>query len=62
MANGSQNRVSGKTVRIWMEPKERLAKVIEAKWEKEKRIVSEAEMVSRAVNQLCAKEEKKLGI
>jgi hypothetical protein len=62
MAQQTQKQVSGKTVRIWSEPKERLAKVIVEKAKKEQRIISEAEMVSRAVNMLCDKEEPKLGI
>lgn len=57
-----QKKVLGSTVRIWAKQKERLVRVIEKKAEKEERIVSEAEMVSRAVNLLCEIEEKQLGI
>jgi hypothetical protein len=62
MAGGTQNHGTGSTVRIWNEPKERLQKVREAKAKKERRIVSEAELVSKAVEALCTKEEKRLGI
>lgn len=62
MAGQQQKTTSGSTVRIWSKPKERLQKVVEAKGKKEDRIVSEAELVSKAVNALCEKEEKKLGL
>ena len=62
MGDGTQKQASGNTVRIWTEPKKRLKKVCEEKAKKEQRIISEAELVSKAVNALCAKEERKLGI
>ena len=62
MGTQTQKKVSGSTVRIWTKSKERLAEVVKEKSEREGRIVSEAELVSKAVNMLCAKEEKKLGI
>jgi len=62
MATHQQKTGSGSTVRIWDEPKERLQKVREAKAKKEKRLVSEAELVSKAVDALCDREEPKLGI
>lgn len=58
----AQRTSTGATVRIWRDSKKRLAKVIEKRSEKEERNISEAEMVSKAVNQFCTKEEKKLGI
>lgn len=62
MRQETQKQASGSTVRIWAKPKERLVKVIELKSKKEQRIISEAEMVSKAVAALCTKEERKLGI
>lgn len=62
MGNDSQKTSSGSTVRIWKEPKERLQKFIKAKSKKERRLVSEAEIVSTAVDMLCSIEEPKLGI
>lgn len=62
MAEQPQKQGSGSTVRIWSEPKERLQKVVEAKAKKERRLVSEAELVSKAVEAFCDKEEKKLGL
>lgn len=62
MAEQTQKAVSGSTVRIWNEPKERLQKVRERKEKKERRPVSEAELVSKAVEAYCTKEERKLGI
>jgi hypothetical protein len=62
MDEETQKSGSGSTVRIWTEPKGRLKKVREAKAKKEKRLVSEAELVSKAVNAYCDKEEPKLGI
>jgi hypothetical protein len=62
MAEQTQKQASGGTVRIWREPKKRLAAVVEKKSEKEGRIVSEAELVSKAVEAYCTKEERKLGI
>ncbi len=62
MGKESQKTASGSTVRIWREPKERLLNVARAKADKERRLVSEAELVSKAVDQYCDKEERKLGI
>jgi hypothetical protein len=62
MATHMQNRFKGSMVRIWDKSKERLVKVVEKKIEKENRNVSEAELVSKAVDMYCAREEKKLGI
>lgn len=62
MSKQTQKAVSGKTVRIWTEPKVRLTKVQEAKSKKERRPISEAELVSRAVDLFCDREEPKLGI
>lgn len=53
---------SSAVVRIWREPKKRLGKVIARKTKKEGRPISEAELVSKAVDQYCSKEERKLGI
>lgn len=60
MDEETQKTASGSTVRIWTKPKERLQKVREAKAEKEKRLVSEAELVSKAVDAYCDKEEPRL--
>lgn len=62
MADETPKNSSSAVVRIWREPKERLVRVIEKKSKKERRPISEAEMVSKAVEQLCDKEEKKLGL
>lgn len=62
MTGQPQKTTSGSTVRIWKKPKERLQKVVETKTEREGRPVSEAELVSKAVDALCKKEEKKLGL
>jgi hypothetical protein len=50
------------TVRIWTDPKKRLQNVVREKAAKEKREVTEIELVSKAVDALCKREEKKLGI
>lgn len=62
MGKQSQKAASGATVRIWAEPKKRLIGVVEAKAKKERRPVSEAELVSKAVDMFCDQEEKELGI
>lgn len=62
MADETPRNSSSAVVRIWREPKERLVKVIEEKSKKERRPISEAEMVSKAVDKLCDVEEKKLGL
>jgi hypothetical protein len=62
MADETPKNSSSAVVRIWREPKERLVRVIEKKSKKERRPISEAEMVSKAVDRFCANEEKKLGL
>lgn len=62
MGKQPQKIASGATVRIWRDPKERLQNVIEKKSERERRPISEAEMVSKAVDMLCDIEEPQLGI
>lgn len=62
MANETPKNSSSAVVRIWREPKDRLGEVIKKKAKKEGRPISEAELVSKAVNQFCNKEERKLGI
>lgn len=62
MAEQTQKSVTGTTVRIWNEPKKRLQKVRIKRQDKEGRPVSEAELVSKAVEAYCTKEERKLGI
>lgn len=62
MAEQPQKQVSGSTVRIWDEPKKRLQEMVEAKTRKERRPVSEAEVVSKAVEALYKKDKKKLGL
>lgn len=62
MEDGRQKSSTSAVVRIWKEPKERLVKVGEKRSKKERRPISEAELVSTAVNLYCDKEERKLGI
>lgn len=62
MAEQTTKQASGSTVRIWSEAKERVQEMVEAKTKKERRPVSEAEVVSKAVEALHKKEKKKLGI
>ena len=62
MADETPKNSSSAVVRIWREPKERLVRVIEKKSDRERRHISEAEMVSRAVDRFCTIEEKKLGL
>lgn len=62
MAEEKEKQASGATVRIWLNPKKRLANVREQRSKKERRPISEAEMVSRAVDMFCDREEKKLGV
>lgn len=62
MGKKLQKTTSGATVRIWREPKERLLNVVSEKAKQERRLVSEAELVSKAVDMYCDEEEKKLGI
>lgn len=62
MGGTTTKQASGTTVRIWAKPKGRLQVIREAIAEKEDRIVSEAELVSKAVNAFCDREEKKLGL
>lgn len=62
MGKNKQKAASGATVRIWREPKERLLEVVKEKARQERRLVSEAELVSKAVDLYCDEEEPKLGI
>lgn len=62
MADKRQKTSTSAVVRIWTEPKERLAEVGKHRSKKERRPITEAELVSTAVNLYCDKEEKKLGI
>lgn len=62
MAHQTQKARSGSTVRIWADRKERLQKLVAEKGKRERRPVSEAELVSKAVDLLCDREGKKLGI
>lgn len=62
MAEQPQKTVSGSTVRIWDEPKKRLQEMVEARARKERRPVSEAEVVSKAIEALYKKDKKKLGL
>jgi hypothetical protein len=62
MAQQTQKKRFSKTVRIWPEPKERLQKVQRKMADRESRDVTEAELVSKAVEAYCTKEERKLGI
>lgn len=62
MEEETQKTQDSTTVRIWREPKKRLAKVARQKAAIENREVTEAELVSKAVEIFCTKEERKLGI
>lgn len=62
MAQETQTRIAGSTVRIWDEAKKELQEVVEAKFRIRKERASEAELASKAVLALCAKEKRKLGI
>lgn len=62
MGQGSQIFASSEVVRIWKGAKKKLQEMAEAKTKKESRPVSEAEVVSKAVEALYTKEQKKLGI
>lgn len=62
MGQGNTKTQDSTTVRIGREPKERLQKVARNKAVKENREVTELELVNLAVEALCTKEERKLGI
>lgn len=62
MGQESQKATTSEVVRIWKEPKKRLARVLLEKSKKEKRPITETELVSKAVDALCKIEERKLGI
>jgi hypothetical protein len=62
MADGTQNKKKSTTVRIWTDPKKRLQDVVREKAARERRDVTEIELVSMAVDAFCKKEEKRLGI
>jgi hypothetical protein len=62
MGQESQKAAASEVVRIWKEPKKRLQEMREAKAKKEQRPVSEAELVSKAVDALYSKERTKLGL
>lgn len=62
MIDETPKTVASAVVRIWKEPKKQLLEVIEAKTEREGRPISEVEVVSKAVNQYCKREKRKLGI
>lgn len=62
MANQTAKQATGYMVRIWAESKKRVREMVEAKTEKEGRPVSEAEIVSKAVDALHKKSRKTLGI
>jgi len=62
MAQESQKTTTSEVVRIWKKAKEQVQEMVEAKTKKECRPVSEAEVVSKAVEALHKKEKKKLGV
>lgn len=62
MGKGDAKTQDSTTVRIGLKPKERLQNVARNKAAKEKREVTELELVNEAVAALCSKEERKLGI
>jgi hypothetical protein len=57
MAKQTQKHVSGSTARIWSEAKKQLQKLVESRAKKEKRPVSEAEIVSKAVGEMYEREK-----
>ena len=58
----TQKTLESTTVRISKEAKKRLGRVARNKAAKEDREVTEFELVNEAVESLCTKEERKLGI
>ena len=62
MTKETQQTSTGATVRIWRGSLDRLVELKKAKAKKLKRPVSEVELVSKAVEDFCTKEERKLGI
>jgi hypothetical protein len=62
MSEGNTKTQKSTTVRIAGKVKKRLQKVARRKADVEEREVTEQELVNVAVDALCAKEEKKLGI
>ena len=62
MGKEGQKTKKYESVRIWGEPKKRLENIILRKALKEGRRVTEVEMASKAIDLLCDKEERKLGI
>jgi hypothetical protein len=60
MGEEAQKTKISTTVRIYAEPKDRLQKIVWKKTFKEGRKYTEAELVSKAVDDLCEKEERKL--
>ena len=62
MGQESQKLAGSEVVRIWKEPKKRLQEMVEARTRKERRPVSEAEVVSKAVEALYKRDKKKLGL
>ena len=57
-----QKGLKSTTVRISKETKKRLGKVARQKAAKEDRVVTEIELIDQAIEALCTKEERKLGI
>lgn len=62
MGQESQKLAASEVVRIWKGPKKQLQEMVEARTRKERRPVSEAEVVSKAVEALYKKDKKKLGL
>lgn len=62
MGQESQRTGSSEVVRIWKGPKKQLQDMVEARTRKERRPVSEAEVVSKAVEALYKRDKKKLGL
>lgn len=62
MADEPQKRSFPEVVRLAEDAKKNLVEVSSKRTEREGRPVSEAELASKAVNQFCKKEKKKLGI
>lgn len=62
MAEQTQKGGPTKTVRIWTNEKEDVQKVIAERISREKRMVTEAELLSPVIKAFVRREKRKLGI
>lgn len=60
MTGGDTKKTKYESVRIWKDSKKELEEVLLRKALKEKRRVTEVELVSKAVDAMCVKERRKL--